>query len=215
MEWSAAGVTIAHDGVDDPKATVMLAHGAGGNMNQKTVLSLRDAIQAAGASVVRFNFLYKELGRGLPDRMPVLMETYAEVADSVREVLNPARLIIGGHSMGGRAASMLAAEGANADALLLFAYPLHPAGKPEKLRDAHLPNIHMPTLCFNGTQDELCTPALMEEVLKRCDAKAWIMHWLEHADHSYHVRRESGRKDSEVFAEITETVRTWLTGPAS
>jgi predicted alpha/beta-hydrolase family hydrolase len=111
--------------------------------------------------------------------------------------------------MGGRAASMMAAEAFDADGLVLFAYPLHPAKQPEKLRDAHLPAITMPVLCFNGTRDELCTRALMEPVLARVQAP-WDMVWLEGADHSFHVLKSSGTNDAAVLAGVAEKTAAFL-----
>jgi predicted alpha/beta-hydrolase family hydrolase len=104
---------------------------------------------------------------------------------------------------------MLAAEGFAADGLLLLAYPLHPEGQPEKLRDAHLPRITMPVLCFNGTRDGLCTPALMERALTTVTAP-WEMHWLDGADHSFHVLKSSGRNDAAVLAEVGDVSERWL-----
>jgi predicted alpha/beta-hydrolase family hydrolase len=103
--------------------------------------------------------------------------------------------------MGGRVATMLAAQGFACDALLLFAYPLHPDGKPEKLRDAHLPRIRVPVLCFNGTRDALCTRELMEKALEPVRAP-WEMHWIEGADHSLGTAK--------ALAEIGEATRRWL-----
>ena len=108
-----------------------------------------------------------------------------------------------------RAASMLAADGMACDALLLLAYPLHPAGKPEQLRDAHLPQIKVPVLCFNGTRDALCRRDLMENVLATVRAP-WEMHWLEGADHSFHLLKSSGRTDAEVLDEVGDVSQRWL-----
>jgi len=94
--------------------------------------------------------------------------------------------------MGGRAASMLAADGFPCDGLLLLAYPLHPAGRPEQLRDAHLPAITARVLCFSGTRDPLCRRDLMESALEKVRT-SWTMHWLDGADHSFHVLKSSGR----------------------
>ncbi|MEQ1693245.1 MAG: alpha/beta family hydrolase, partial [Gemmatimonas sp.] len=138
------------------------------------------------------------------------METTAAVVAFAREHLTPRRLLIGGRSMGGRAASMLAADGFGADGLLLLAYPLHPAGQPEKLRDAHLPQIRMRTLCINGTRDALCTPSLMEDALATVTCP-WQMHWVEGADHSFHVLKSTGRTDAQVMEEIGHVTRGWLT----
>jgi hypothetical protein len=138
--------------------------------------------------------------------MPVLRACIEAV---MAEVEHNGRLIIGGRSMGGRAASMLAADKIQCDGLLLLAYPLHPAGRLEQLRDAHLPSITMPTLCLNGTRDALCRRDLMEAVLPRL-ASNFQMHWVEGADHSFHVLKSSGRTDAEVLTEIGATTREWL-----
>ena len=196
---------------DTERAVYVFAHGAGGNMSDRAMLAAAKVMRGIGLGVVRFNFLYKERGSGRPDQMPKLMATTRAVVDRVRAELHPARLIIGGRSMGGRAASMLAAEKFAADGLLLLAYPLHPPGQPEKLRDAHLPKIEMPVLCFNGTRDELCTPDLMKRALTTVTAP-WEMHWLEGADHSFHVLKSSGRNDAAVLAEVATVTSAWLPG---
>ncbi len=190
-------------------ATFVCAHGAGGNMNDRAMLGVAKALRAVGLGVVRFNFLYREKGSGGPDRMPKLMECFTAVAERARQELRPARLIIGGRSMGGRAASMLAAEGFDADGLLLLAYPLHPPGQHDKLRDEHLPGIRMPVLCLNGTRDTFCDPPLMKAALKKVKTR-WTMHWLEAADHGFHVPKSSGRTDSDVLDESATATREWL-----
>jgi predicted alpha/beta-hydrolase family hydrolase len=191
------------------RALFVCAHGAGGNMNDRGTLAAANTLRRRGFDVVRFNFLYKEKGSGRPDPMPVLKKAFSAVVDHVRKELNPSRLIVGGRSMGGRAASMLAAEGFDCDGLLLLAYPLHPEGKPEQLRDAHLPSINVPALCINGTRDGLCRKDLMEEVLTRV-GKNFTMHWLEGADHSFHVLKSSGRNDAAVLEEVGKVSERWL-----
>jgi hypothetical protein len=141
--------------------------------------------------------------------MPRLTACVSAVAARARDEIGPDLLILGGRSMGGRAASMLAAEGYACDGLLLLAYPLHPAGAPERLRDAHLPRLSVPVLCFNGTRDSLCRRDLMEDVLKGVKAD-WMMHWLEGADHGFHVLRSSGRTDADVLAEIGDVSEAWV-----
>jgi uncharacterized protein len=165
------------------------AHGAGGHKDDRSMLALAEVLTGIGLEVVRFNFPYREKGRKVPDPMPVLKAAIADVA-------SPSQLpIIGGRSMGGRAASMLAADGFPCRGLLLFAYPLHPAGQPEKLRVAHLPEIKVPVLCFNGTRDTLCRRDLMEQHVP----SAWNMQWLEGADHS--LKRAA---DLEAIARETQ-----------
>lgn len=185
------------------------AHGAGGSMSDRATTAAATTMRAHGMATVRFNFLYKERGSGRPDPMPRLQECVAAVVERVRSETGAQRLIIGGRSMGGRAASMLAAEGYACDGLLLLAYPLHPEGKPEKLRDAHLPQISVPTLCLNGTRDALCRRDLMEAVLQRV-RPTFRMHWLEGADHSWHVLKSSGRTDAAVLEEAGSVAEDWL-----
>ena len=194
----------ANDGI-----VFVCAHGAGGNMDDRGILHTSKVLRERGLGVVRFNFLYKEKKSGRPDPMPRLKDCLTAVIARVREELKPKMLIIGGRSMGGRAASMLAAEGFECDGLLLLAYPLHPPGKPDQLRDAHLPAIKVPVICFNGTRDVFCTPALMEGVIKRVTTD-WEMHWVEGADHSFHVNKASGKTDAQVLAEIGDAVKAWV-----
>ena len=188
----------------DGKALFICAHGAGGHMDDRGMVALSDTLGARGFDVVRFNFPYREKKSARPDPMPVLKAKIVEVAERVRD---GRKLIIGGRSMGGRAASMLAADGFECDGLLLLAYPLHPAGQPEKLRDAHLPKIEVPVLCFNGTRDALCRRDLMEKATG--GLRNWNMHWLEGADHSFHVLKSSGRTDAQVLEEVGGAAEAW------
>ena len=178
-------------------------------MNDRGVVSVARALGSAGLGVVRFNFPYREKRSSRPDPMPRLQECFAAVVERVRSELSPDVLLIGGRSMGGRAASMLAAEGVFADGLLLLAYPLHPPGQQEKLRAAHLSSISMPVLCFNGTRDTFCEPELMTGVLAGIKTD-WTMHWLEGADHGFHVLKKTGRTDSDVLAEVASATANWL-----
>ena len=192
-------------------ATFVCAHGAGGNMQDRGMQAVAKELRGRGLDVVRFNFPYSEKKSGRPDPMPVLRACIEAV---MTEVEHEGPLLIGGRSMGGRAASMMAADHVQCDGLLLLAYPLHPAGKPDQLRDAHLPSITMPALCLNGTRDSLCRRDLMEAVLPRL-RPTFQMRWLEGADHSFHVLKSSGRTDAEVMAEIGATTTAWLAGKDS
>ena len=152
-------------------------------------------LAACGLDVVRFDFPYRGRGSRRPDPMPVLQAAYAEAVEQARREYGARRLILGGRSMGGRVATLLAAGGFACDALLLFAYPLHPEGKPDKLRDAHLPSIRVPVLCVNGTRDALCRRDLMDQVVGKM--AGWRMVWLEGARHS--------------FADVPEAeIRAWI-----
>lgn len=208
-ETTSAIYEPATSGTDT--ALFVCAHGAGGNMLDRGMTTTATALRANGLDVVRFNFLYKEKKSGRPDPMPRLIATTRAVIAHVRREVSPSRLLIGGRSMGGRAASMLAAEGFDAAGLLLLAYPLHPAGQPEKLRDAHLGAIRTPVLCFNGTRDALCTRDLMERALaaRNPPAGPWDMQWIDGADHMFHVLKSSGRTDAEVMAQIGRAAGDW------
>jgi predicted alpha/beta-hydrolase family hydrolase len=188
------------------KAVFVCAHGAGGHKDDKGMMRLARILEPFGFEVVRFNFPYREQGSKRPDSMDVLKTSIEKEVSKARS--RARRLVIGGRSMGGRAASMLAAQGFPCDGLLLAAYPLHPAGKPEKLRDAHLPQIRCPVLCLNGTRDALCTREIMERALEKVTAR-WTMHWIEGADHSFNILKSSGRTEAEVDAEIGETAERW------
>jgi len=176
----------------------VFAHGAGGDMRHRGVAGLAALLVERGISVARFNFPYREKGSRRPDPMPALRAAYEAVVAEVRPEAE--RLILGGRSMGGRVASMMAADGFGCDGLLLVAYPLHPAGQPEKLRDAHLARIAVPVLCFNGTRDALCRRDLMDNALLK--VRSWDMRWIEGADHSL-----SGEKE---LREIADAAAAWL-----
>ena len=193
----------------DAKALFVCAHGAGGHMEDRGMQRISAVLRERGFDVVRFNFLYRALGARRPDLMPRLIECFEAVVARVRTEVGTGRLIIGGRSMGGRAASMMAAEGCDCDGLLLLAYPLHPPGKPEKLRVAHLPKIRVPVLCINGTRDTFCSRELMEQALESMQTD-WTMHWIEGADHSFRVPKSSGRSEADVYSEIGEVSARWL-----
>ncbi|HUQ46779.1 MAG TPA: alpha/beta family hydrolase [Gemmatimonadaceae bacterium] len=200
---------VHRPGGADDGVVFVAAHGAGGRLNDKSMLGLAKELESRQVDMVRFNFLYREKGSARPDQMPRLEKCFEAVIARVREELKPRLLIIGGRSMGGRAASMMAAKDYDCDALLLLAYPLHPPGQLDKLRDAHLPSINVPVLCFNGTRDTFCTPELMTRVLGKVGPD-WQMHWLDGADHSFHVPKSSGRNDAAVLEEVGQTTEQWV-----
>ncbi len=214
MRWTVpVGSDTTSAAADSPSSSdtgivFVCAHGAGGNMNDRAMLQIAGELGSRGIGVVRFNFLYKEKKSGRPDPMPRLEAAFAAVVDKTRNELKPKKLVIGGRSMGGRAASMMAAGKFDCDGLLLLAYPLHPPGHPEKLRDAHLPSIEVPVLCFCGARDPFCTPSLMDKAVTTVKTD-WEMHWVDGADHSFHVPKSSGRTDADVIKEVGETTARW------
>jgi predicted alpha/beta-hydrolase family hydrolase len=208
---STERTTVAWDPpvTDDAGVVFVCAHGAGGQMNDRSILAVTQALRQRGIGTVRFNFLYRERGSGRPDPMPRLLECWDAVVGSVKATVQPRLLLLGGRSMGGRAASMLVAAGAGCDGLLLLAYPLHPPGQPQKLRVEHLPRITAPVLCINGTRDPFCDPALMTQTLAGLGSN-WRMLWLEGADHSFHVLKSSGRTDGQVLEDVAGTADAWV-----
>lgn len=196
----------------DPVGTVFLAPSAGARRESPSLVFLAATFRGLGYRTVRFDFLYKAAGRSFPDPMPVCMACYRRVIEAVTEAHGPlGQVVLAGQSMGGRMASMLVAEGEPCDRLVCFAYPLHPEGKPDKRRDAHLPAIAVPTLIVNGTADALCTRDLMEAVLARLGPHV-AMRWLDGTDHSLKPAKGSGRRRKEIEAEIAAVVAEWTVG---
>lgn len=188
---------------------VVLGHGAGSDRRHPSLVRLAEALAAAGRRALLYNFQYKELRRGRPDPPAVLEATTRAVGEYARSVLGAERLVHGGRSLGGRIASQAVAAGAPADALVFLAYPLHPPGKPETPRDAHLPAITVPMLFVQGTRDDFARRDLLESLLARLGERA-TLHRLEDADHSFRVPKRSGRSAAEVEAEVHRAVVDWL-----
>lgn len=188
---------------------VALGHGAGGTRQTASLVHLAERLAATGRTVLLFNFPYSEAGRRVPDRAPILEATIAAVARAAREHLGAERLVLGGRSMGGRMASQAVAAGLAADGLLLLAYPLHPPGKPEKLRDAHLPRIQQPMLFVQGTRDAFARWDLLEATIQSLGPRATLQP-IEEGDHSFGVPKRVGRTPAEIDATILNAIEGWL-----
>jgi predicted alpha/beta-hydrolase family hydrolase len=189
---------------------VIAAHGAGNDMEHPLLAALTDGLAGAGYPAMRFNFPYKEKGRKMPDRPELLECTWEAVCRCAGEVSGARRLVAAGKSMGGRIASLMAAEGRlPVEGLIFLGYPLHPAGDPSKTRDAHLYRIEIPMLFFAGTRDPLCDMAVLKPVLDRLTAP-WTLDVIEGGDHSFHLPKSMGAAQSDVFARIVETSIRWL-----
>lgn len=190
---------------------LILAHGAGSDMNSAFLTFLHEAIAGHGTLSVKFNFPYKERGAKVPDRTPLLEATWRALIAAVRNdaELAPARLFLGGKSMGGRIASHVVAAGEECAGLVFLGYPLHSSRRPERLRADHLPAISCPMLFIEGTRDALCDLALLREVLIGLRTRS-TLHVIEGGDHSFRVPRRSGRSESDVLREIAEVVAYFL-----
>jgi len=188
---------------------VILAHGAGTDMRSPFLSAIHDGLAGRGYVTVKFNFPYKDRGRRLPDRAPILEACYARALQSIRADRPQARIVIGGKSLGGRIASHLAAGGADIAGLILLGYPLHPARRPDQLRAAHLSRIRVPMLFLSGSRDALCDLGLLRQVLAELSAP-WQLHVVAGADHSFHVQKAAQRADSTAWAEIVDVSARWL-----
>lgn len=185
IETPRGRISAIQDGPGDGPILV-LAHGAGGTMRNPLLDGFAAGLVAAGVSCLRFNFLYSEAGRRSPDREPLLREAWSAAFARGREIGGP--IWAGGKSMGGRIASMMVADGElDAAGLVFVGYPLHPPGKPDRLRDAHLDAIRAPMLWLQGTADPFARWDLLEDVVGRLGKRA-SLHRVEGGDHSFRVR---------------------------
>jgi uncharacterized protein len=188
---------VLTDGPDDAKATYLFAHGAGGPMDHPWMTRVARSLAERGIRVVRFNFPYMEERRRAPDRQPVLLDTYRKV---IEEHGGGANVAIGGKSMGGRMATMVADE-MNVRGVVVFGYPFHPPGKPEQLRTAHLETLRTKALILQGTRD---TFGRREEVDRYKLSPAINVYWLEGGDHSLSPASNVNRAVSEAADFLIE-----------
>ena len=179
---------------------LLLAPGAGADRTQSALVAVDEAVAAAGVVVRRMDFPYRKAGRRAPDRPPVLLAAVREEAEALAQ--EAGRLVLGGRSMGGRMCSMAVADGLAAAGLVLISYPLHPPGRPDRPRTAHLPDLRVPSLWVSGTRDAFATVAELEAATAVIPAPV-TLHWIEGGDHGLRGR---DRLVATVVAEwITST----------
>ena len=193
---------------EQPSALLLLAHGAGAPMDSDFMNLMAEAIAGRGVSVVRFEFPYmvrrrEDGARRPPDRQPVLLETWRAVIDE----LGSDGLVIGGKSMGGRAASMIYEDLPGVVGLACLGYPFHPPGKPERLRVEHLYRITKPVLVIQGERDALGN---REEVDGYQLPRQFQVEWLEDGDHSFKPRKASGYTQEQHLQQAVQVMADWL-----
>jgi uncharacterized protein len=191
---------------------IILAHGAGNDMNHPMIRFLAEGLADTGHITLRFNFLYREKGRKSPDNQDWL---YLAWEGAYRFLANhhkyrPNHLVAAGKSLGGRIASQMVAERKlQAEGVIFLGYPLHAPGRKDKLRDGHLYEISIPMLFFAGTRDSLCNPELLKGVLSRLKAP-WELEVIEGADHSFNLPKSYGIDQWEVYRRVLYKSLAWL-----
>ncbi|MEN9708269.1 MAG: hypothetical protein RIQ68_677 [Pseudomonadota bacterium] len=195
------------NGPDSAETTLLLAHGAGGAMDSPAMQALAEAFAAEGLRVARFEFSYMAARRQGTRKPPPKAETLIPEYRTAIDALGArGRFIIGGKSMGGRIASMIADE-TQADGLLCIGYPFHPVGKPEQLRTAHLKHLLKPTLIAQGTRDPFGT---RDEVATYELSPAIQILWMEDGDHDLRPRKSvSGFTIKNHLASLAREVTEW------
>lgn len=191
----------------------LLTHGAGGDLEGPGLVALCDAIAARGHLVVRANLPFREGGRKGTPRADRSVPAFRALFESAHELAPRTPWVVGGKSYGGRVASLAVAEGLEAVGLLFYGYPLHPPGKPEKLRVDHWPDVKVPCLFLQGDRDTFSDPQLLEENLRRLPRRAAV-HVVEGGDHSLkvtgaHAPDGQPRSAAEVTGTLGTLVEDW------
>jgi predicted alpha/beta-hydrolase family hydrolase len=195
--------------VTRPEA-LLLTPGAGSGREHHTLMALEAAV--VPLPTARIDFPYRREGRKAPDRPAKLVACVRDEATSLADAagLDPEAVVLGGRSMGGRAASMLAARDFAADGLLLLAYPLHPAGKPDNLRVEHFPRLGVPVLFVSGDRDALAGKADLEKWAGTIPGPV-DFHWLAGGDHGFRVPKSlGGEGEAATLAEVADVSVSWV-----
>lgn len=190
---------------------LVIAHDSATNMDQELVAHLHGALANLGALTLKFNFPFAEQGKKRPDSPAVLQRTLRAVTSFllVDPQNAPARLVLAGVGLGARVIAEGVAQGLKADGLILYSYPLHPVGKPGKIRAEALFRIICPLLFVQGTKDPTCRLERLRDVLRRVGAPT-ALRVIEDADHSFGVAKRSPRTVEEVREEVVAVTQSFL-----
>ena len=190
-------------------AVLILGHGANNTMDHPVIAGVHERLTREGLVMMRFNFPYSEVGRKYPDKDPVLEGAFRQVVEYIieRDEFKGLELFLGGKSMGARLSAQIVAQDVGASGLVFLGYPLHPPGKPEKLRDRPLYALPCPALFIQGGRDPFCHLDLLGKVLSQMRVRS-DLHVLPGRGHSY----EAGGKamPEEVLEEVTRVILAWM-----
>jgi hypothetical protein len=199
------------DPADQP-ATLVLAHGAGAGHKSPFMVGFARGLAERGIDVLTFNFLYTEQRRRVPDRTEKLEACYRAAIAAARQHFGRESVFIGGKSMGGRIATHLAAaddaKALGITGVVLLGYPLHPPGKPEQLRAAHLPRIKVPMLIVQGERDPFGTPDELRRTFEPLSRQV-TLHVVENGDHSLAPSRRADAIAS-TYASLQDVIASWM-----
>ena len=197
---------------------MLLAHGAGADLNHVHMQTIAENLAEVGVATLRFNFPYMQAGKKRTDAIPVCMAAIDSALRHLSTLDQSRPILLGGHSFGGRMMSHYAATHlGEADApvgsvrvkgLVYFSFPLHPSGKPDTKRAMHMPAIPLPQIFLSGTRDKLAEPELLRETISKLqDAR---IHWLETADHGFKILKRTRTDPENVYHESARVIQNWL-----
>ncbi|TMH11961.1 MAG: alpha/beta hydrolase [Betaproteobacteria bacterium] len=193
-----------------------MAHGAGAGMTHPFMQSMADALAGHGIATLRYQFPYMEQGSKRPDAPKLAQATVRAAVAEASRLVPELPLFAGGKSFGGRMTSQAQAASPlpGVRGLVFLGFPLHPAGRPSDERGEHLFGVQIPMLFMQGTRDQLADSRLLQAVVGKLGARASLK-LFQDADHSFHVPARTGRKDSEVMAEMAQALADWIEPAAS
>ncbi len=195
----------------DAKAVLVLGHGAGADMRHASMASIATELARRRIAVLRFNFPFMESGKGPVNSRGISTATIAAAVAQARESKSTLPLFLGGHSFGGRMASHAIVEHdlGEVRGLIFCSFPLHPSGKPDVARAAHLDDVPVPMLFLSGTRDALAERDLLTGVIGRLGARAEVV-WLDTADHGYKVQKRARTRSDSVFEELADAASAFV-----
>ena len=199
------------DGQEGARAGYVLAHGAGAGMRHPFMAAAAKGLAERSVATLRYEFPYMQMKSKRPDPPKVAQAAVRAAVEEARERMAKLPLVAGGKSFGGRMTSQAQAAEAlpGVRGLVFLGFPLHAAGKPSDERAKHLFDVDVPMLFLQGSRDALADLTLLEPVVKKLGSRA-TLEVFEDADHSFHVPARTGRKDSEVMADLLDRFAAWV-----